>query len=165
MLASRLRPGLVVVGHRGPALAAVLAGLAVELVDNCAFREGQSSSIRCALPHIDPSADAALFIPGDQPFLGPEVVDALISTFENEGAPIVVPTADGERGSPVLIARSLFPELSTIRGDAGGRQIFAKHEGAIIEVPIADAAALRDIDTQSDFEELLRLATEADPSC
>jgi molybdenum cofactor cytidylyltransferase len=160
MLASRLRQILVIVGHRGPALAAVLAGLAVELVDNCEFPHGQSTSIRSALPHIDPEATAALFIPGDQPFLGPDVVDLLISSFEESQAPIVVPAAHGERSSPVLIARALFPELATIHGDAGGRQIFSAHEQEIFEVPIAQTIALRDIDTQGDYQELLQLASD-----
>jgi molybdenum cofactor cytidylyltransferase len=166
-LASRLRQILVVVGHRGPELGALLAGLAVELVENRAFADGQSASIRCALPHVEPGARAAMFIPGDQPLLEPDVIDRLIETYEETGAPIVVPTAGGERGSPVLMDRSLFPELERIRGDAGGRQIFSRHEGALTEVSIADASTLRDIDTREDYEELLSLAAdrETDPSC
>jgi len=160
ILASRVRQVLVVVGHRGPALAAILAGLAVELVDNRAFAQGQSTSVRCALPHVEPAADAALFIPADQPCLTPVVVDSLISAFERSGAPIVVPTAEGRRGSPVLISRSLFHELSRLEGDAGGRQIFASHEADILEVPIADALALRDIDTWGDYEELLGASSD-----
>lgn len=161
MLASRLRQILVVVGHRGPALAAVLAGLAVELVDNCEFAAGQSTSVRCALPHIEPSAEAAIFIPCDQPFLSSAVVDLLIETFEHRQPSIVVPTSDGKRMSPVLISRALFPELTAITGDAGGRQLFAHHESELIEVPIAEAIALRDIDTRNDYEQLLRFQSES----
>jgi len=156
LLASRIRQILVVVGHRGPALASVLSGLAIEVVDNNDFAAGQSSSIRCALPHIEPSAEAAVFVPGDQPLLGPDLVDLLIESFEGSGAPIVVPTSEGQRGSPVLIARSLFPELAKLRGDAGGRQIFGRHQREILEVPVADPLALRDIDSLEDYEELLQ---------
>lgn len=157
VLASRLRQILLVVGHRGPALAAVMAGLAIELIDNCAFRSGQSSSVKCALPHIEPDAEAALFIPGDQPFIGPDVLDSVVETFEHTGAPIVLPTSAGHRGSPVLISRSLFPELAALEGDAGGRQIFDRHESEIVEVPVADPLSLRDIDTWSDYQELLEI--------
>ena len=158
VLASRLRQVLVVVGHRGPALAAIMAGLAVELIDNCGFRSGQSSSIKCAIPHIEPAAEAAIFIPGDQPFLDPQLLDLLVATFEQTGAPIVLPTSEGRRGSPVLVARSLFPELAALEGDAGGRQIFARHESAIVEVPAPDPLSLRDIDTWNDYQELLAIA-------
>ena len=161
VLASRLRQVLVVVGHRGPALAAVMAGLAIELIDNCAFRSGQSSSVKCALPHIEPDADAALFIPGDQPFLAPEVLNSLVETFEQTAAPIVLPTSEGRRGSPVLIARSLFPELAKLEGDAGGRQLFDHHQAEIVEVPVADPLCLRDIDTWDDYVELLEIAERA----
>ena len=158
VLASRIRQVLVVVGHRGPALAAVLAGLAVELIDNCAFESGQSSSIRCALPHLEPDADAALFIPADQPFLAPEMLDSLIEAFERTAAPIVIPTTNGRRGSPVLMARPLFPELAVIEGDIGGRQLFGRYDAQIVEVPVADPLTLRDIDTWSDYEELHEIA-------
>lgn len=158
VLASRLRQILVVVGHRGPALAAIMAGLAIELIDNCAFRTGQSSSVKCALPHIEPDADAAVFIPGDQPFIGADVLDSLVESFEKTAAPIVVSSLDGERGSPVLIARSLFPELADLEGDAGGRQLFDRHADEILEVPVANPLALRDIDTWDDYEELLAIA-------
>ena len=158
VLASRLRQILLVVGHRGPALAAVMAGLAIELIDNCAFRSGQSSSVKCALPHIEPDADAALFIPGDQPFITPAILDSLVGVFEQTGSPIVLPTSEGQRGSPVLVARPLFEELSRIEGDAGARQLFDRHQSDIVEVPVKDPLALRDIDTWSDYQDLLAIA-------
>jgi molybdenum cofactor cytidylyltransferase len=101
-----------------------------------------------------------VFLPGDQPLLEPEVIDRLIDIYEKTRAPIVVPRAGGERGSPVLMDRTLFPELERIRGDAGGRQIFGHHEGDITEVPISDPSALRDVDTRDDYEALLSLAAE-----
>ena len=161
-LASRLRQILVVVGHRGPALAAVMAGLAIELIDNCAFRSGQSSSVKCSLPHLDPDAEAAVFIPGDQPFLGPQLLDSLVEAFERTGAPIIVPSIDGHRGSPVLITRSLFAELAQLEGDAGGRQLFDRYATEIVEVPVSNPLALRDIDTWEDYEELLAIAESRD---
>jgi molybdenum cofactor cytidylyltransferase len=155
-LASRLRQILVVVGHRSETLAAVLAGLAVGLVENPRYEEGQSSSVKASLERVEPEAEAALFIPCDQPFLTTELLDRLIIRFEETGGPIVAPVHEGQRGSPVLIARSLFSELESIRGDAGGRQIFFRHPDEIVEVPVEDPLLLRDIDTVEDYEELLR---------
>ena len=66
-----------------------------------------------------------------------------------------MPTAEGERGSPVLISRALFGELASLRGDVGGRQIFDRHRAEILEVPVDDPMALRDIDSREDYEELL----------
>jgi molybdenum cofactor cytidylyltransferase len=155
-LASRLRQILVVVGYRSETLAAVLAGLAVELVENPRYEKGQSSSVRTSLGRVEPEAEAALFIPCDQPFLTAELLDRLIIRFEETGGPIVAPAHEGQRGSPVLIARSLFSELESIQGDAGGRQIFYRHPDEIEEVPVEDLLPLRDIDTVDDYEELLR---------
>jgi molybdenum cofactor cytidylyltransferase len=157
-LASRLRQVLVVVGHRGPALAAVLAGLAVELVDNCDFARGQSSSVRCGLAHLEPGVEAAVFIPADQPLVTAAFIDQLIEAFGVANAPIVVPRHGGQRGSPVLVARTLFAELATITGDEGARQLFSRHEDKLLELEVDDPHALRDIDTVAEYEELLALA-------
>ena len=86
------------------------------------------------------------------------MLDSLIEAFERTAAPIVIPTTNGRRGSPVLMARPLFPELAAIEGDIGGRQLFGRYDAQIVEVPVADPLTLRDIDTWSDYEELHEIA-------
>ncbi len=154
-LASQLRQILVVVGHRSSSVGAVLAGLAVELIENPRYAEGQSTSVRAALPRIEPDAEAAVFLPCDQPFLTEETIDALIARFEETGGPIVVPTFEGRRGAPVLIAAGFFDELATIRGDQGARQLFASQQDRLVELELADERPLIDVDYPRDWLRLL----------
>lgn len=167
-LASRLRQIVVVVGHQSATVGAVLAGLAVEIIDNPLYRKGQSHSIRASLSRIEPYAEAAVFIPCDQPFLTADVIDRLIARFEETDGPIVVPTFEGRRGAPVLISSAFFGELSTVQGDEGARQLFAgggvgdrhRHPGLyprlhrIVELPLASESPLLDIDTREDWRRL-----------
>ena len=58
-----------------------------------------------------------------------------------------------QRGNPVLFDRSTFPDLMSLRGDAGGRLIFSRYPAAY--VPWPDPSLLLDLDTLEDYLQLL----------
>ena len=149
--AARLAEIVVVVGLAASRIESSLQDLAVKVVVNHRYAEGQSTSVRAGLEAINPDAAAAMFIPVDQPALSAGVIDALIDCYQRSGGSIVIPTHRGRRGAPVLFDRALFSELALIEGDAGGRQIFAAHESEIVELPLASPEPLRDVDTLEDL--------------
>ncbi len=153
-LVCRLAEVLVVVGYRADLVREALQGLDVQVVENPVFAEGQSTSVKAGLAAIDPASAAAMFLPCDQPFVTTELIDQLIDAWAESGSGIVVPVHQGRRGSPVVIDRSLFGELAQISGDQGGRQLFARHEAEIVELPLPTAEPLLDIDTLEDLERL-----------
>ena len=67
---------------------------------------------------------------------------------------IVVPTMRGRRRSPVLFPDRFFPELSALGGETGGRQLFERHAGSIVEVEFASEAPFEDIDNREDLSRL-----------
>jgi molybdenum cofactor cytidylyltransferase len=154
-LASRLSEVIVVVGYEASRVRAAIAGQSVLIVENTAYSEGQSTSVRAGLSEVDAGAAAAMFIPVDQPDLTGSVLDALIDSYQSTDAMIVVPSFRGRRGAPVLIDRSLFAELKSISGDSGGRQIFTRYEDRIVEVPLSSDKALRDVDRVEDLDRYL----------
>jgi len=154
-LASRLRQVLVVVGHEAATVGAVLAGLAVEVVDNPDYGEGQSTSVRAGLARVAPQAEAVLFLPVDQPLLSTGLIDRSISEFEIAGASVVVPTLEGRRRAPVLFSRALFARLAGIEGDEGGRQLLSQlAEEMITEIEVEDALELADVDSLEELRDL-----------
>lgn len=146
-LAARLAEVVVVTGYEAARVGRAVAGLKVRLADNPRWAAGQSTSVRAGLAALATGAEGALFIACDQPLLTAAVLDRLVDAFEATGGPIVVPTAGGERAAPVLFGRALFGELAAIRGDRGGRQLFASHAGDIVEVAIPEPRLLADVDT------------------
>jgi len=154
-LASRLCELIVVVGFAGERVRRALAGLDVHLVENPHFREGQSTSVKAGLAAVAPTADGALFLPVDQPFLTSAIIDQIIEAYQQTRAPIVLPAFQGRRGMPVLFDRSLFPELARITGDEGGRQIVRRHPDKVVSVPLDSEHPLLDIDTAEDYSRLL----------
>ena len=156
-LCSRLKQLIVVLGHMSKAVRDVLSDLEVTVVENRAYAGGQSTSVKISLKHLDPSASAALFMPVDQPFLDSTLLDQLIDAYASADAPVVLPAYQGRRGAPALFDRSLFPELSRISGDSGGRQILKRHLSEILVVPLESETPLLDIDTPDDYQKLLSL--------
>ena len=123
-----------------------------KVVVNRRYSEGMSASIKAGLARMDRSADAAIIVLGDQPFLSAAVVDSLIKAFLTEGAPVVLPVYMGKRRNPVLFARSVFPEIMRIRGDRGAKSVVESHGDNILEVKVEDAGVAMDVDTPSDYE-------------
>jgi molybdenum cofactor cytidylyltransferase len=136
----------------------LLEGLKV--VVNQAYRQGMASSLREGLSALDPQTGAALIILGDQPFIRPQTLQQIMAGYHRSGAQIVIPSHQGKRGNPVLLSRSVFPEVMALEGDTGCRAIFPNHLDAILKVEVEDPGILLDIDNQDDYERLKLSARE-----
>ncbi len=85
---------------------------------------------------------------GDMPHVTPAIIDRLVDAFAAQPTALaVVPVSLGQRGNPILLARSLFPEVMALTGDVGARRLLAAAGDRVVEVPIDDAAVLTDVDT------------------
>jgi len=154
-LRSTLDDVIVVLGHEAAAIQAHIDFGLARVIVNDRYHEGQSTSLVAGLGALPPDAGAALFILGDQPLIGPAVLDALVAAYRQTASPIIMPTYEGRRGNPVLFRRSLFPALARITGDQGARGVIAAHTQDVLTIPIADPPPTDDLDTQADYERLL----------
>ena len=146
-LQSQASPVLVVTGHQADEIAAALAGLDVELVLNPDYAEGLATSLKAGIAALPGSVAGALVVLADMPGVTGAVLDRLMEAFRARTGPsIILPTAGGKRGNPVLWSRHFFPELMGVSGDTGARHILARHEEAVERVEIGAAAGL-DVDT------------------
>ncbi len=146
---------VVVLGAAAEQIAPVLAGLPVTVVRNYRWREGLASSLYVGLASLPPETEAVLFLAVDQPFVTPHHLQRLIARWE-AGASMVVTAGAGRRSVPALFDRRHFERLATLRGDAGGRQLFAAADLPVAEVIPEDELLLADIDTEADYARLRR---------
>jgi molybdenum cofactor cytidylyltransferase len=153
-LAARLDCVLVVVGAAGDRVAAALADLPVELVENPAYDEGQSTSLRAGIAALGRDIGAALVLLGDQPFVSPEIMERIVDEWRASGAAIVAPVYRGQRGNPVLFAHTVFGELLAIEGDQGARAILFANPARVRTIAFDDDRPLADIDTPEDYKRL-----------
>jgi molybdenum cofactor cytidylyltransferase len=154
-VASSLDEVVLVLGHDAAHIANAVGDWGQRTVVNRDYAAGQSTSLHTGLAAIDPRSDAALFLLGDQPLAGPDVIDAITARFLETGGPIVVPVYDSHPGNPVLISRELFPELARVSGDEGARSVVRSNPAGVVAVPIAIGPPPRDVDTEEDYQALL----------
>jgi molybdenum cofactor cytidylyltransferase len=124
------------------------------MIVNSQYQQGMGTSLKAGLAAVDSEAEGALVVLADQPLVRPGTLDRLIAEHQAGKAQIVIPTYRGFRGNPVLLDRSIFPELMGLNGDTGCRAIFGDHIDGILKVPVDDVGILLDVDERSDLEAL-----------
>ena len=141
---------VVVLGHRAGDILPTLRGLGCRVVINPQHTLGMSSSIRRGLQAVHPRSRAVLVTLGDQPYIGPRVIDRLVKVFHRDRRSIVVPVFRGQRGHPVLFGREIWPRLQALTGDVGGKELLHRHPEDVCEVEVDDRGVLVDIDRPED---------------
>ena len=154
-LEAGLDPVCVVVGASGDAVAAALHGLCVAVVRCENWQDGQSASLKAGLAgaqRLRPDLGGVAFLLSDQPFVSPGLIRALLDHQAETLAQAVAPRVGQRRANPVLFDHGQFGALMALEGDAGGRQILAGLDVALLDWP--DARILKDIDTLEDYQSL-----------
>ncbi len=142
---------VVVTGHQKEKVAQYLEN-GILTADNPEFSSGMASSLRVGTQMaLEMKADAALILLGDMPLVSTAHIEALIAAFnEQSGQSIVQASCQGKPGNPVLFPSALFPELLSLAGDSGARDLIKRHLDHHVLVEIGEAAA-RDFDTPTAF--------------
>ena len=153
-LASQAQRVVVVTGHEAPRVEATLVDEPVLFVGNDLYESGLASSLCAGIRALGPGVDGALICLGDMPWVGTDVMDALIAAFDpGRGQAICVPTCDGERGNPVLWGADFFGAIDELVGDEGARRLLGEYADRVVEVPVHDRGIFRDLDTAADLED------------
>jgi nicotine blue oxidoreductase len=143
---------IVVVGADAQRLRGVCEAYGVRIVANEEWERGQSTSVLAGLRAC--GGEAAVVLLGDQPFIGAEAVERLVSAF-SEGAMVAVATYGGKRRNPVLFSREVWPLLEAeLAGDEGARSVLRRHPELVVEVPCEGVGDPADIDTREDLRRL-----------
>jgi molybdenum cofactor cytidylyltransferase len=147
-LASHARPIIVVTGHARADVETALAGLDVVIAHNTDYASGLASSLKRGLVAIPCDCSGFVVLLADMPKVSAAIIDRLIAALVAQPQALaVVPTFNGQRANPVVIARAAFPLLARIEGDQGARKVLQAAGDKVIELPIDDDAITADIDT------------------
>ena len=149
---------VLVLGAQADEIRQQIQGNEVKVVVNPEYQQGMGTSLRTGLSALSPSAKAALIVLADQPFVAPATLDGLIDSHAGSRSQITIPLYRGFRGNPVLLDRSVFPELMALSGDVGCRAIFGSHTQGIHKLEVDDPGILLDVDTAADLERVERFA-------
>ncbi len=128
-----------------------------EVARNPSPEAGMASSLLAGLTHLDGGGDLLVLL-GDQPLVTKETLSRLLAA--RAGSPRAAAVglahsggagpAGGGVGPPVLLHRSLRPQLLDLRGDQGARLLLTRYAGAVIAVA-AEPDETLDVDTPADL--------------
>jgi len=163
-LGSRLDTILVVLGENAPQVASNLKAKTSDprfaTVINPKYRQGMSSSLRAGLEGARQNFPSVMFLLGDQPLVGSELIDRLLERFWESDKDICVPVHAGRRGNPALFSSKFYNQLLKVSGDMGAREIIQANPEAVLTVEIEDPLPFCDIDTESDLENLRNILSK-----
>ncbi|MDH4413260.1 MAG: molybdopterin-binding/glycosyltransferase family 2 protein [Rhizobium sp.] len=147
-LEADIGPVTVITGHRSAEVAAALAGLGAELVENPDFASGMASSLKTGLTAVEMKGLPGLMVLlADMPNVSSADIVALARAYAKSGGKAIVrAVSDGQRGNPVILPAATFEALKTLEGDIGARPVIESAGLAVIDVEIGPAARL-DVDT------------------
>lgn len=154
-IASPCRPICVVLGAHVERLLPELHRLPVLVAKNTAWETGMGSSIRLGLETVMAAAgpiEAVVLMLCDQPWVSSDTIGRILQAHRASGRPIVASTYGEGEGVPALFGRAFFPELLSLRGPGGAKQIIQRHRHEVASVAVPEGAV--DLDTPQEYARL-----------
>lgn len=162
LLSSRLAELVVVLGHQADEMQVLLQDLDIRTVFNADYHEGQMSSVHCGLATLSSPCDGVMICLSDQPLLTAQDVNALIDAFsQDEVGSIVVPTYQGQRGNPIVLAYAHREKLLSGGRNLGCKRLIERNPGLVTKIEMDNDHCVFDLDTPDDYARLQQRLTEA----
>ena len=135
---------IVVCGYNGGKVQELVKDFKkVELVRNDSYEKGMFSSLKTGLKHV--SSDKLLITPGDYPLFRQSTVHELALTRGS----IVIPVYKSKKGHPIIISKTLYPEILMSPDSYNLRDILKNH--TFVPVQTDDVGVVSDVDTMDDY--------------
>jgi molybdenum cofactor cytidylyltransferase len=145
----------VVLGHHADIIQRAVNLGAAQVVVNHEYPRGQTSSLQLGLAAARAdSPEAVVLCLVDHPAISAEVLTKLIERFESTRPPVLIPTHNGQRGHPVVISQTLFPELLALPPGQPANTVIRKYHDVTEFVEVADPGILLDVDEPETYERL-----------
>lgn len=146
----------VVVGHRANELLPILDRLGVQTIVNTNFSEGMFSSVIAGVRSLPPEVLGFFLLPVDNPMVKSHTLKALQNSFFATKCGIIYPSYQGVRGHPPLISSRYVNEVLAWNQPGGMRALLEQHEQDALDVEVVDPGILLDMDTQEDYDKMLK---------
>ncbi len=143
---------VVVLGHRAEEVRPYVHRAGAQAIVNELYNEGRAASLRVAAAALPDDITAVLILNVDQP-RPHEVMARLVDAHCRSGSLITVPTYEGRRGHPPVLAGSLLPELRQVREATQGlRAVIRRHAKEVKEVAFETEVVLLDLNRPQEYE-------------
>ena len=117
--------------------------------DDQKMADSLATGIRFSV-NFEAANDGFVIALADMPYIQTETIVAVANKVA-DGASIVIPTYQNQRGHPVGFSAKFRSELENLQGDEGARSIIKRYTDELLLLPTDDAGILVDIDTPNDL--------------
>lgn len=125
---------------------------------NPSWEKGMSTSIASGIKkclELEPSLNGILFLLTDQPYVTEEILEKLLKKYQVGNSSITGSRYKETVGVPSIFDRRHFPELLDLTEDQGARKLIRKYPEEVASIEFEMGSL--DIDTQDDYEKLLKI--------
>jgi molybdenum cofactor cytidylyltransferase len=123
------------------------------VVVNSDWEKGQLSSIQAAIRSLEGTpVDGILLCLVDHPLITSALVNEIVEAFYLSGKCVVLPIFQGQRGHPVIFAKTLFAELLAAPIEKGARAVVWNHPDEVEEVPTEEQGAVLNLNDPEAFQ-------------
>jgi len=157
---SKVDEVVVVIGYQAEKIRNRIAALKCKIAVNDRYEKGQSESVKVGLSAISGNAEALMIQPADVALIDAQSINRVIDEYRRSKSRIIIASYHNQSGHPILLDRTLFPEVSTIDEDSLGlKAVISRHRTEINHLDAGTENVLVDIDTQDDFDKYFRKPT------
>lgn len=149
---TQLTPIKVVLGAHKEKIQPHIQQNPIDIIINPVWQTGLASSVKAGINSLPSQTSSVFIFLADQPQVKPELIQALVEKNKTSTAHAILPRHQNKTGNPILINAKLFPQVQTLKGDQGFRQLFPKINIDYLDWP--DSSILLDIDTPNDLQKL-----------
>lgn len=141
---------LAVVRPGSDALARLLNDAGCDVVFAASAERGMGASLAAGIGASN-DAEGWIVALADMPRIAPTTIEVVSRTLD-DGASLVAPFYQGQRGHPVGFGIEHRDALLALDGDTGARSLLMSHR--VTKVDVDDPGILRDVDTPEDLRNL-----------
>jgi len=148
---------VVVLGYEATKVKEQLAKIDCKFAVNENYIKGQSETVKVGLSAISDNAEAVMILPADVALVDPESINRVLEEYRRSKSTIVIASYQQQSGHPILLDRTLFPEVSKIDEYTQGlKAVISRHRAEINYVEARTENVLVDIDTKEEFDKHFR---------
>jgi molybdenum cofactor cytidylyltransferase len=148
---------VVVLGYDATNIKKHLAKLECRFAVNENYMKGQSESVKVGFSAVSSNAEAVMILPADVALIDPESINRVVEEYRRSKSRIVIASHEQQSGHPILLDRTLFPEVANVDEDTQGlKAVINRHRTEIKYVEVGTENVLIDIDTREEFNKHFR---------
>ena len=140
---------IVIIGHEHKLIKNLIFNKDIKILENIDYKKGIGTSIALGVNYLDTDIDGVMIIPADMPYLNSEDLINLEKKFiELNCEKVVMPEYNSRIGNPVILPRSYFNILKSLKDDFGARSLIKKKDVITFK---AGFGTICDIDTRDEL--------------